>query len=600
MSSAKYKLRQLPEHLVNMIAAGEVIERPSAAIKELIENAIDASSRRIQVSVRDGGKTFLSVTDDGEGMNKDELPMSVERHVTSKMPGDNLTELNWLGFRGEALPSIGAVSRLRLTSRKQGSDQAWQMTVEAGAKGVLVPGALSVGTVVEVSDLFFSTPARLKFMKTVRSETTAVVDVVKQLAMVRPDITFSLSCDAKQRLHYDASQGNLIETRLLRLSHIMGKDFAENAIPITGQRDDISLSGFVGLPTLNRGNARLQFIFVNGRPVRDRLLIGALRAAYRDLLARDRYPLAALFIELAHSAVDVNVHPTKAEVRFREPGVVRGLIVGALRHALDAVGHRASTTVSHAALGAARLEPQDTFRNSATKSMNSGQTLWGSQAKHSESGTPEAPPLARAEDVSTESDSPVGFPLGAARGQVHGTYVFAQTSDGLVIVDQHAAHERLVYEQMKQSLAENGVARQVLLIPEIVEMAPERVQCLCERSTELANLGLMLEPFGEGAVLVRETPALLGQVDAIGLVHDLVEAIESLSASLPLKERLEEVCSTIACHGSIRAGRRLNIEEMNTLLRQMESTPRSGQCNHGRPTYVELKLSDIERLFGRR
>lgn len=600
MSSAKYKLRQLPEHLVNMIAAGEVIERPSAAIKELIENAIDASSRRIQVSVRDGGKTFLSVTDDGEGMNKDELPMSVERHVTSKMPGDNLTELNWLGFRGEALPSIGAVSRLRLTSRKQGSDQAWQMTVEAGAKGVLVPGALSVGTVVEVSDLFFSTPARLKFMKTVRSETTAVVDVVKQLAMVRPDITFSLTCDAKQRLHYDASQGNLIETRLLRLSHIMGKDFAENAIPITGQRDDISLSGFVGLPTLNRGNARLQFIFVNGRPVRDRLLIGALRAAYRDLLARDRYPLAALFIELAHSAVDVNVHPTKAEVRFREPGVVRGLIVGALRHALDAVGHRASTTVSHAALGAARLEPQDTFRNSATKLMNSGQTLWGSQAKHSESGTPEAPPLARAEDVSTESDSPVGFPLGAARGQVHGTYVFAQTSDGLVIVDQHAAHERLVYEQMKQSLAENGVARQVLLIPEIVEMAPERVQCLCERSAELANLGLMLEPFGEGAVLVRETPALLGQVDAIGLVHDLVEAIESLSASLPLKERLEEVCSTIACHGSIRAGRSLNIEEMNTLLRQMESTPRSGQCNHGRPTYVELKLSDIERLFGRR
>ncbi len=600
MNGIQSPLRQLPEHLVNRIAAGEVIERPAAALKELVENSIDAGAQRIQITLRDGGKALLSVIDDGKGMSSEELPLSVERHVTSKMPGDDLTQINWLGFRGEALPAIGAVSRLSLTSRKKEADHAWKMEVVSGISGPVAPAALEFGTCIEVRDLFFSTPARLKFMKTERAEIMAAVDVINQLAMSQPDVTFTLTSDGRTRLHYDAGQGQLMQTRLKRLTDVMGKDFTENAIPVEASRDGVSLAGYASLPTLNRGNARLQFVFVNGRPVRDKLINGAVRAAYHDLIRRDRYPLTALFIELASAAVDVNVHPSKAEVRFQEPGTVRGLLIGALRHALDAAGHRASTTVSQAALGAVQSPPGHVPNLDPGQSrrfrLTNGTTTSDYQATLMHS----APPVAPTDNGSTETDSGTNFPLGAARGQLHNTYVIAQTSDGVVIVDQHAAHERLVYEQIKRSLAEKGVARQVLLLPEVVELDPERAERLCGRCTQLMQLGLVIESFGEGAILVRETPALLGKVDVIGLIQDLADIIDTFSASLPLEERLEEVCSSIACHGSVRAGRRLNIDEMNTLLRQMEATPRSGQCNHGRPTYVELKLVDIERLFGRR
>ena len=598
MSAGMRELRRLPESLVNRIAAGEVVERPAAVIKELVENAVDADSNRILIALRDGGKTLISVTDDGRGMTPEELPLAVSRHVTSKLPGDDLAEIRWLGFRGEALPAIGAVSRLTLTSRGIGAEQAWMLEVEGGALGAVVPAAFGQGSLIEVRDLFFATPARLKFMKTARAETMAAVDVVNQLAMVRPDITFTLITDDRTRLHYDAAQGELMEARLNRLAEVMGKDFAENAVALKAERDGARLTGYAGLPTLNRGNARLQFLFVNGRPVRDKLIFGALRAAYSGLLAHDRHPLVALFIELAPSAVDVNVHPSKAEVRFQEPGMVRGLVVGALRHALDDAGHRASTTVSRAALGAVHPEPIGESR-----SVSGAPSSLGRSPREAASAY-QAPLMAPTEPVTNneeiESDVFHNFPLGSARGQVHDTYVVSQTSDGLVIVDQHAAHERLVYEGMKRSLSEKGVTRQLLLIPEVVELEPERADKLCARSGQLTELGLVLESFGDGAVLVRETPALLGEVDIVGLVQDLADAIDDYSVTLPLKERLEDVCSTMACHGSVRAGRRLNVREMNALLREMESTPRSGQCNHGRPTYVELKLVDIERLFGRR
>ena len=593
------ELRHLPEGLVNRIAAGEVVERPAAAVKELVENAVDANAREIVVTLRDGGKTLISVADDGHGMTAEELPLAVTRHVTSKLEGDDLNEIRWLGFRGEALPAIGAVSRLTITSRKIGAEQAWALEVEAGVSRPVAPAAFGSGSLIKVRDLFFATPARLKFMKTSRAEAMAITDVVNQLAMARPNITFTLISDDRTRFHYDAAQGKLMEARLDRLSEIMGGHFADNAIALETERDDVKLTGYASLPTLNRGNARLQFLFVNGRPVRDKLIFGALRAAYHDLLARDRHPLAALFIDLHPSSVDVNVHPAKTEVRFREPGNVRGLIVGALRHGLDAAGHRASTTVSQAALGAMRREAPGTVFAPTGAPNTAQQTPLGTPDIGQGALMPAEFPVAIKEET-REGDVLDSFPLGAARAQLHETYVVAQTADGLVVVDQHAAHERLVYERMKRSLSEEGVARQLLLIPEVVELDTGLAERLCARSEQLLELGLVLEPFGDGAVLVRETPALLGEADVLGLVQDLAEAMDDFSISLPLKERLEEVCSTMACHGSVRAGRRLNVDEMNTLLREMETTPRSGQCNHGRPTYVELKLADIERLFGRR
>ncbi len=595
-------IRLLPPNLVNRIAAGEVVERPAAVVKELVENAIDAGAGRIDVVVREGGRAVVSVADDGAGMSADDLALAVERHATSKLPGDDLLHIATLGFRGEALPSIGAVSRLSILSRARGADSAWRVTVEGGAKDGPAPAAHPRGTRVEVRDLFYATPARLKFLRTDRTETGHAADAVKRLAMAHPEIAFGLMDGERALLRLEAAAGDLFAARLTRLGQVMGREFAENAVAIEAEREGLRLSGHAGLPTLNRGNARLQYLFVNGRPVRDRLLAGAVRAAYQDLLARDRHPLVALFLEAPAEAVDVNVHPTKAEVRFRDAGLVRGLIVGALKAALAAAGHRASTTAGEAALGAMR-PGAGAYPMPGARAPGPGlaETAARFQAPTGlmGMGAPSARPAADG-GADRDSDDDAGHPLGAARAQMHATYILAQTEDGLVIVDQHAAHERIVYERMKAALAAHGVARQGLLMPEVVELDEAAVERLAARAGELKDLGLALEPFGPGAVVVREVPALLGETNVQGLVRDLADELAEFGEALALEERLAQICSTMACHGSVRAGRRLNADEMNALLREMEDTPHAGQCNHGRPTYVELKLADIEKLFGRR
>jgi len=603
-------IRQLPPVLVNRIAAGEVVERPASAVKELVENAIDAGASRVEITLRDGGQSLIIVGDDGEGMGPEELSLAVERHCTSKLPDDDLLRIRSLGFRGEALPSIGAVSRLTLTSRRRGAPQSWSLAVEGGAKGRPIPAAHPAGTRVEVRDLFYATPARLKFMKTARSERDQAVDVVRRLAMAYPAIGFTIIGDEDRvllrlnALAPDLAGGDAEAARRARLAAILGRDFADNALTILAARDSVRLTGLAGLPTLNRATARDQYLFVNGRPVRDKLLVGAVRGAYQDFLARDRHPLVALFLDLPEQEVDVNVHPAKAEVRFRDSGLVRGLIVGALRQALAAAGHRAATTTAADAIAA--------FRPALLPHGGGGSSAWGAPPSALRPGLAEAAaafeaPLPAglgldlpAAPPQEESDAAETYPLGAARAQLHDTYIVAQTPSGIVIVDQHAAHERLVYERMKAALGEKGVARQMLLLPEVVELDEAAASRLAARAPELAELGLVLEPFGSGAVLVREVPALLGETDVQGLVRDLADELAELGEALALKERLEEVCGTLACHGSVRAGRRLTQAEMNALLRQMEATPHSGQCNHGRPTYVELPLAEIEKLFGRR
>ncbi|MEM7328764.1 MAG: DNA mismatch repair endonuclease MutL [Pseudomonadota bacterium] len=613
-------IRQLPPDAINRIAAGEVIERPAAAIKELVENAIDAGAHNVRVTIEDGGLKRMIVEDDGCGMTADDMRLALERHATSKLSPDesgriDLLNIHTMGFRGEALPSIGSVSRMTLTSRAAGEEAA-EMFVEAGRiegpKPAAFAGSGLTGTRIEVRDLFHATPARLKFMKTDRSETMAITDTLKRLAMARADIAFALESNGRNVFRY-AAHPDSAAGRLERLGAIMGRSFRENALAIDADREGVRLTGFAGLPTLNRGNAQRQYLFVNGRPVKDRMLNGVIRAAYQDFLARDRHPMAALFVDLDPEYVDVNVHPAKTEVRFRDAGNVRGLIIGALRHALAAAGHRASTTVAAQALGKARTEPvqADVFRPS---------TLWADRSPSPVSQpamptTPQsvtsrgdfaAPPAAAYQGglsarVEPEAALPASdHPLGVARAQLHETYVVAQTEDGIVIVDQHAAHERLVYEDMKRQMAEGGVKRQALLIPDIVELNEDEAARLMERAEELAELGLEIEPFGAGAICIRATPALFGEMDAAGLLQDLADDFAEYDAGLALKERFEDVMGNMACRGSVRAGRRLNAEEMNALLRQMEATPHSGQCNHGRPTYVELKLSDIERLFGRR
>jgi DNA mismatch repair protein MutL len=603
-------IRQLPPVLVNRIAAGEVVERPASAVKELVENAIDAGAARIDVVLRDGGQSLIAVSDDGIGMTRDELALAVERHCTSKLPDDDLLRIETLGFRGEALPSIGAVSRLSLISRRRGAAEAWSLTVEGGVKGAPQPAAHPPGTRVEVRDLFYATPARLKFMKTVRSERDQALDSVQRLAMAYPAIAFTVTGDEDRVLlrlaamRADLAGEDTQAARRARLAAILGRDFADNALAIDARREGVRLTGLSGLPTLNRASSRDQYLFVNGRPVRDKLLVGAVRGAYQDFLARDRHPMVALFVELPEDEVDVNVHPAKAEVRFRDAGLVRGLIVGALRQALAAAGHRAATTVAADAISA--------FRPGALPLAGAA---WGVTRSALAPGLAEpaalyqaplagAPgfdqPAARPAASGAESEAAQHYPLGAARAQLHDTYVVAQTADGIVIVDQHAAHERLVYERMKTALAASGVARQILLLPEVVELEEASASRLAARAGELAELGLVLEAFGTGAVVVREVPALLGETDVQGLVRDLADELAELGDALALKERLEQVCGTLACHGSVRAGRRLTQAEMDALLRQMEATPHSGQCNHGRPTYVELRLADIERLFGRR
>tara|TARA_R110000868_G_scaffold4155_15_gene25382 strand:- start:15359 stop:17185 length:1827 start_codon:yes stop_codon:yes gene_type:complete len=606
-------LRLLPETLVNRIAAGEVIERPAAAVKELVENAIDAGARHIDVVLEDGGRVLVSVTDDGCGMTAIELELAVERHATSKLPDDDLVDIRTLGFRGEALPSIGAVSRLSITSRAAGAENAYAIEIEGGKKGAPKPAALGTGTRIEVRDLFYATPARLKFLKTPRTEVDHAADAIKRLAMAHPEIAFSLADEDRTRFRYGSAQGDLLTARLDRLSAVMGREFADNAVSVDSERGGIRLTGFAGVPTLNRGNARAQYLFVNGRPVQDRLLVGAVRGAYQDFLARNRHPMIALFLDVPPEAVDVNVHPAKAEVRFQDAGLVRGLIVGGLRRALEAAGHKASTTVAAAALGA--FQPgggggggQTFWRQGPEITRELAEIAAAYQAPASTGildtfDTPSARISGEQGEQYVAAAAPPAassFPLGAARAQVHETYIVSQTDTGIVIVDQHAAHERLVYERMKAALAGGGPKRQGLLIPEVVEMDEAAVDRLCARSAEFEELGLAIEKFGPGAVVVREVPALLGHSDVKALVRDLADDLEEFGAGLALKERLEDVCSTMACHGSVRAGRRLTPEEMNALLREMEVTPHSGQCNHGRPTYVELNLSDIERLFGRR
>ena len=592
-------IRRLPETVINRIAAGEVVERPASAVKELVENSLDAGASRIEIGLRDGGKSLIAVTDDGCGMTPEDLSVAIERHATSKLAGDDLFDIRTMGFRGEALPSLGAVSRMAITSRTPDADSAWTIKVEGGAVSAASPAAHPPGTRIEVRDLFYATPARLKFLKSERAETGQVLDTVKRLAMARPDVAFILHDGSRERLRVSAATADMLDARLDRLGAIMGREFAENALAIAAERDGVRLEGYAGVPTLNRANAMQQFLFVNDRPVRDKLLFGAVRAAYMDFLARNRHPMVALFLTLDPRQVDINVHPAKAEVRFRDAGTVRGLIVGALKHALAAAGHRASTTVSAAALGAARPEaaPFPTGGFGYRPTTPSRGLAEAAAAFQAPLDAPLAPSAMADVAVAMPEETP-DYPLGAARAQLHETYIVAQTDDGIVIVDQHAAHERLVYERMKTSLAETGVARQALLIPEVVELDdPAR---LIARAEELAELGLVLEAFGEGAVLVREAPAMLGQLDVKALVRDLADELAALGDAYGLKEKLEEVCGTMACHGSVRAGRRLNAEEMNALLREMEATPHSGQCNHGRPTYVELKLADIERLFGRR
>ena len=591
-------IRQLPSIVVNRIAAGEVVERPASAVKELVENAIDAGATRIEVTLVEGGQSLIAVGDDGIGMTHDELLLAVERHCTSKLPDDDLLRIRSLGFRGEALPSIGAVSRMTVTSRHRGADAAWSLAVEGGEKRAPVPAAHGAGTRVEVRDLFYATPARLKFLKTPRSERDHAVDMVERLAMAYPEIAFVVTGDENRvllRLNA-AIAGGAAERRLTRLAAVLGEEFAANALAIEAARDGLVLTGLAGLPTLNRATAREQYLFVNGRPVRDKLLGGAVRGAYQDFLARDRHPIVALFLACPEDELDVNVHPAKAEVRFRDAGMVRGLIVGALRQALNAAGHRASTSVADMALAAFRPgngggAPPYSAYAPRPPGLSAAATSYIAQAPLA--------PAARAvpEDVSRETD---GFPLGAAVAQLHETYVVAQTGDGIVIVDQHAAHERLVYERMKAALDASGVPRQILLLPEVVELDEPAAARVAARAEELAELGLVVERFGSGAVVVREVPALVPGLDAASLVRDLADELAEWGDALALKERLESVCGTIACHGSVRAGRRLTQPEMNALLRQMEATPHSGQCNHGRPTYVELKLADIERLFGRR
>ncbi len=604
-------IRRLPETLVNRIAAGEVIERPASVVKELVENAIDAGAARIEVALADGGRALICVTDDGTGMASDEIALAVERHATSKLPDDDLMDIATLGFRGEALPSICAVARCEIASRAVGAEAGWSLAIAGGRSAGLRPAAIARGTRIEVRDLFYATPARLKFLKAARTETSHILDTVRRLAMAHPAVAFTVTEDGRTLLRLAEAQGHLLDARLARLAGVMGQDFADNALAIAAEREGVRLAGYAGLPTLNRATGQAQYLFVNGRPVQDRLVAGAARGAYQDFLARDRHPMVALFLDCPPGTVDVNVHPAKAEVRFRDAGLVRGLIVGALRHALAEAGHRASTTVSAAALGAVRPAGGLPFPTRPAGGWGGGPAYAPGLAETvaeyfagpgvatlPEGAAPSAPPGAAATEM---REAATAHPLGAARAQLHETYIVAQTADGIVIVDQHAAHERLVYERMKEALEAGGVARQMLLIPEVVEFESEdAAQRLGERAGELAELGLVLEKFGPAAVVVREMPALLGASEAAGLVRDLADEIAELEVGLTLKERLEELCGTMACHGSVRAGRRLAPDEMNALLRQMEATPHSGQCNHGRPTYVELKLADIERLFGRR
>src|SRR3984957_15879960 len=596
-------VRQLPEQVVNRIAAGEVVERPASVVKELVENAIDAGASRIDVFTDGGGRRRIGITDDGSGMTYADLSLAVDRHATSKLDDEDLLQIRTLGFRGEALPSIGAVAKLNIITRHKTEPHAWSLSVEGGVKSAVMPAALSQGSRVEVSDLFYATPARLKFLKTDRTEAEAIREVVRRLAMARPDIAFTLAGEERAPVTWAAALPGAAG-RLTRLGDILGADFRGCAIEVQAGREGVMVEGFAAAPSLTRANALGQYLFVNGRPVRDKLIIGAVRAAYSDYLPRDRHPVVALFVTLDPQEVDANVHPAKTEVRFRNAGLVRALIVHALKDGLAREGKRTAANSDGAAISAFRpsFAPRTNWDWRRSPAYPVGPAFDGATAlaEPGQAAFDVGAPTADVRFESSPSADLLDRPLGAARTQIHETYIVAQTRDGLVVVDQHAAHERIVYEKLKASLARNGVQRQILLIPEIVELDEATVEKLVARADELASFGLGIESFGPGAVAVRETPSLLGKTNAASLLRDLAEHMAEWDEALPLERRLLHVAATMACHGSVRAGRILKPEEMNALLREMEDTPNSGQCNHGRPTYVELKLSDIEKLFGRR
>lgn len=616
-------IRILPPTLINRIAAGEVIERPASVVKELVENALDAGSTNIDITLEQGGKNLIIVTDNGKGMTRDELLLAIQRHATSKLPSDDLLDIRFLGFRGEALPSIGSVSRMLITSRIENSANAWQVSIEGGDIKEPIPATLSQGTSIQVRDLFYATPARLKFLKTDRTEVSQTIDMLSRLAMAHPSVSFSLKSDGKNMFKAPAAQD-----RMGRLRDVMGKEFTENSLQLSHKRETASLTGFASLPTFNRGTSSEQFLFVCGRPVRDRLLLGAVKGAYQGVLAHDRHPVVALFIDLPSDEVDVNVHPAKAEVRFRDSQMIRGMIVGAIRNALSEAGFRASNTVGTQALERfAQAASNHSYQPPSYYSYNPA-TSYDYRKPQQEfialsepagrffEPQPEIaglmpadmlPPFAHSSapysaSITNTSDRNeyISYPLGAALCQLHKTYIIAETADGLVIVDQHAAHERLVLEQMKASVGNAQIARQKLLIPEIVQLTEAMAEALLARKDELLELGFSIESFGSETIIVRETPAMLGEIDVQGLVRELADNISEYGETLALREKIEQLSGTIACHSSVRAGRVLNTEEMNSLLRQMEKTPLSGQCNHGRPTYIELKRKDVEMLFGRR
>lgn len=630
-------IRQLTDSIINQIAAGEVIERPASVVKELVENALDAGATRIEIATGGGGLTLLRISDDGHGIPDVELPLAIGRHCTSKLSTD-IFDIRSLGFRGEALASIGSIARLMIRSRPRGHEAA-EIRVEGGQASPVRPAAGNHGTMIEVRDLFFSTPARLKFMKSERAESSAITDVVKRIAIAFPHVRFTLSGPDRSTLDLPAYEGEAASVK--RIADVLGAEFAENSLPILAEREHVRLEGLISVPAYSRGNSLQQHLYVNGRPVRDKMLTGALRGAYMDVLARDRYPATALFLSIEPSQVDVNVHPAKADVRFRDPGLIRGLMIGAIRQSLALAGIRPATTGtdgliaafrtdmgSSSGMGAGMGAGQSSNDHLSASQGGSGASSYRSDyspsARSSSSYQPapyqsspsrpldfgfaesgrlgqEIDAALQASDASPEPEMEVlSTPLGAARAQVHENYIIAQTTDSLVIVDQHAAHERLVYEALKNAMEQQPMASQMLLLPEIVDLPQDDVSRLASHAPSLARLGLELEAFGPGAISVRGTPSMLGEVDAGQLIRDLADELADTETTDALLRQLHAIASRMACHGSVRSGRRMRAEEMNALLRQMEATPGSGTCNHGRPTYIELKLHDIERLFGRR
>ena len=602
-------IRQLPDYLVNQIAAGEVIERPAAAVKELVENAIDAGATQIDIDLRDGGKSLIIVRDNGCGMSADDLSLSTERHATSKLPQDDLVHIHHLGFRGEALPSIGSVSRLNITSKQQNEPQAWSISIEGGRKSKPVPAAHGNGTTIEIRDLFYATPARLKFLKSARSEYAAVKDMLIRIAMAFPAIGFTLSYEGQRKFNVKAELLNSEDAQQKRLNAILGKDWMENNFPVSAERDTVKIDGFCSVPTLNRATTQYQFLYVNGRPVKDRLLLGCVRAAYMDVLHSGRHPFVVLYLTLPPEYVDVNVHPAKAEVRFRDAGHVRGLIITAIKAGLVAHGQVTSSTLSHQALD--RLQqtraPSLPYQRQSSPAVPSSYIGMNESAQRHYEVAPQnllssIAPSARYEiEAETKLVQSNNYPLGTARAQFHQNYILAQTQEGIILVDQHAAHERIVYEKLKQQMAEGQIAAQGLLVPEILDLDDTKLALLEKHQSILEQFGLQIEPFGQDTIAVQSLPALLGaKIDIKKLVFDIVDELDDFDTAEKLQKSLFEKLSSAACHGSIRSGRWLNLDEMNALLRQMEQSPNFAHCNHGRPTYITLNLNDIEKLFGRR